>query len=821
MSPEQTDYKPEEKESAEGQAQQNKNNSLVVAKDILPESMLVIPLHERPMFPKMMGPVIVDDRKLQKAVLDHMKADKALYFALLLQKPAENGLPRRAENEDDFFSVGVVARVMQVSPPKQGEPMQVLLQALERCSIVSMQKDGEIFTARVSYWFETVVESNEEYKAYSVAIIDCIKELVNLNPLFKEGLSLLIERINLSDPGSLADFAASMTTSSGADIQDVLETQDVRERLEMVLLLLKKEVEISKLKAKISRRIEERLSRQQREFFLKQQLQEIKKELGLAKDNTQVELEKYRKRLSRLSPPDEAKQRIDEELERFRLIEASSPEFNISRTYLDWLTIMPWGQYSTDSYDRTKARKILDRDHYGLEEVKERILELIAVANKRGELSGTILLLQGPPGVGKTSIGRSIAKSLGRKFYRFSLGGIRDEAEIKGHRRTYIGAMPGKCIQAIRTCKTANPLIMLDEIDKIGASFRGDPASALLEVLDPEQNKDFLDHYLDVRFDLSKILFICTANQLDTIPAPLMDRMEVIQLPGYILEEKVEIARRHLIPKQLKEHGLTKKDITLPKTTLAAIVDGYAREAGVRGLENCIKKILRKTVEKIVDQPGGRIYIKKTDLAEMLGKKLFSTENAYKKPRIGVVTGLAYTGLGGTTLYIESVAIPATRPGFKQTGQLGNVMIESSEIAYSYVRSLMRNDKRGLKFFDNNLIHLHVPAGATPKDGPSAGITMACSLFSLATGRPIERPLAMTGELTLTGMVMPIGGVKEKMIAAKRAGIREILLPSENRQDFVLLPEHIKEGIEVHFVASFEEAVRICFPKSLGDKRQG
>ncbi len=785
--------------------------SLVIAKNLLPEQMMVVPLLDRPMFPKMMGPIIVDDSILQQAVLKYVNQNEPLYFGLILQKPTEDGLAHAAESEDDFFKVGVVARVIQVSPYTKGEPLQVLVQALERFDVVSMMKKDAIFTAVVKYSFETIEENTEEFKAYSGAIIDCIKELVNLNPLFKEGLSLLIERINLSDPGSLADFAASMTTSSGSEIQNVLETLDVRKRLEMVLILLKNEVEISKLKAKISKRIEEQLSKQQREFFLKQQLQEIKKELGLAKDDTQTEIEKYQKRLKKLVPSEEARAKIEEEIEKLKLLGASSPEFNVTRTYLDWLTVLPWGVYSKDSYNQKKAQKILDKDHYGLDDVKDRILELISVGVIKGDLSGTILLLQGPPGVGKTSIGRSVAESLGREFYRFSLGGMRDEAEIKGHRRTYIGAMPGKFVQAIKTCNTANPVIMLDEIDKIGASFHGDPASALLEVLDPEQNCDFLDHYLDVRFDLSKIFFICTANQLDTIPGPLMDRMEVIQLPGYILEEKVEIARRHLIPKQLKAHGLTAKQVTLSKAVVSGIVDGYAREAGVRGLENCIKKILRKTVGKIIDNPEQNVRIKKDELRDFLGKRYFSEEHAYKKPRVGVITGLAYTSMGGTTLHIEAVPIPTGQAGFKQTGQLGKVMVESSEIAYSYIRSLMGGDKGGGEFFSKNLIHLHVPAGATPKDGPSAGITMACALYSLVTNCPVKENMAMTGELTLTGLVMPIGGVKEKMIASKRAKVREVVLPKDNQEDFELLPDHIKEGITPYFVSSFEEVIRICF----------
>lgn len=811
MAEETTVLTPDGIDSPAKEEKQGASTSLVVSKDILPENLLIIPLHDRPMFPKMMGPVIIDDMSLQKAVMEHAEKDTPLYFGLVLVKPKEDGLAHAPEGQDDFFPVGVVTRVIQVSPQKQGEPLQVLVQALDRFDIVTMIKKDRMFTADVTYRLEQIEENTGELKAYSVAIIDCIKELVNLNPLFKEGLSLLIERINLSDPGSLADFAASMTTSSGTEIQAILETRKVRKRLETVLILLKNEVEISKLKAKISKRIEEQLSKQQREFFLKQQLQEIKKELGLAKDDSQAEIEKYEKRLKSLNLPDEAREKIKDELGKLKLLGASSPEFNVTRTYLDWLTILPWGVYSEDSYSIKKASKILDQDHYGLKDVKDRVLELISVGKIKGDLSGTILLLQGPPGVGKTSVGRSVARSLGREFFRFSLGGMRDEAEIKGHRRTYIGAMPGKFVQAIKTCKTANPVIMLDEIDKIGASFQGDPASALLEVLDPEQNRDFLDHYLDVRFDLSKILFICTANQLDTIPAPLMDRMEVIQLPGYILEEKVEIAKRHLIPKQLKEHGLTLKQVTLSKAIISAVVDGYAREAGVRGLENCIKKILRKTVSRILENPEKNVRIRKDELRDLLGKRYFSEEQAFKKPRVGVITGLAYTSMGGTTLHIESVPILSGQPGFKQTGQLGQVMVESSEIAYSYIRSLNKDDSEQAEFFKKNLIHLHVPAGATPKDGPSAGITMACSLYSLLINQPIRKGIAMTGELTLTGLVMPIGGVKEKMIASKRAKVQEVLLPKDNQEDFELLPDHIKEGITAHFVSTFNEVKRICF----------
>jgi ATP-dependent Lon protease len=803
---------PDEIENPEVQSEKDAPKSLVVAKDLLPDNIMIIPLHDRPMFPKMMGPIFIDDPVMRQTVMKHLDKNTPLYFGLILVKPSDDGLAHPPRNGDDFFRVGVVVRVAQVSPYKPEEPLQVVAQALDRFDVIALLKKDSVYMGEVKYWQEQVTENTEELKAYSVAIIDCIKDLVNLNPLFKEGLSLLIERINVSDPGSLADFAASMTTSSGAEIQRILEIRDVRARIEAVLVLLKKEVEISKLKAKISKRIEEQLSKQQREFFLKQQLQEIKKELGLAKDDTQTEIEKYEKRLKKRDLPEEARGRVKEEIEKLKLLGSSSPEFNVTRTYLDWLTVLPWGVYTNDNYNIKKAAKILDNDHYGLADVKERILELISVGVFKGDLSGSILLLQGPPGVGKTSIGQSVARSLGRKFYRFSLGGMRDEAEIKGHRRTYIGAMPGKFIQAIKSCESSNAVIMLDEIDKVGASFRGDPASALLEVLDPEQNRDFLDHYLDVRFDLSKILFMCTANQLETIPGPLMDRMEVIQLPGYILAEKVEIARRHLIPKQLREHGLKPKQVTLTKTVLSSIIDGYAREAGVRGLENCIKKILRKTVRKIAAESGKNIRIQKRELQELLGRRLFVEDNSFKKPRVGVITGLAYTSMGGTTLYIESIPIPSGQPGFKQTGQLGQVMVESSEIAYSYVRFLMRDNDQVRDFFEKNQIHLHVPAGATPKDGPSAGITMACSLYSLVVNQPIKPYMAMTGELTLTGLVMPIGGVKEKMIASRRSKVKEVVLPRGNREDFELLPDHIKEEITPHFVGTFKDVLKVCFP---------
>ena len=788
------------------------DKSLVVSEDVFPESLIIVPLYDRPLFPKMLLPVIISDEKLEKVLLEELK-ESLRYVGLVYSFEQDKNSPAEGvTSPKNLAQIGAVGRIVQAS--KHGnDPMHIIVQVMERFEIKEIDADDPVLKAKVEYLQDTGGQKTEyELKAFSVSIINLIKELVQLNPLFKEELGLLMGRINLKDPATLADFAASMTTASGKELQEILETRNIKTRIEKALNLLRHELEVAKLQFKISQRVEDRMSQQQREFFLREQLKEIKKELGITKEGSESETEKYEARIKKLNLTEEAKERINEEMEKLRLIEPASPEYNVTRTYLDWLTILPWGIYSKDYFNIQRAARILNRDHYGLNDVKDRILELISVGIISGDLAGSIVLLVGPPGTGKTSVGQSIAKALGRKFYRFSLGGMRDEAEIKGHRRTYIGALPGKFINAIKTSKTANPVIMLDEIDKIGASFQGDPASALLEVLDPEQNKDFLDHYLDVRFDLSKVLFICTANQTETIPPALLDRMEVIRLSGYIIEEKLEIARKHLLPKQLKTHGLKKSQFSLPKVVLREIIDGYAREAGVRGLENNLKKLLRKSARKIVEEESDCVKISKHDLPEMLGRKTFAEETRYKKPKIGVITGLAYTSVGGATLFIEASCVEAKNPGFKQTGQLGDVMVESTEIAYTYIRSIGSKDKKIQKFFTENFVHLHVPAGATPKDGPSAGITMACALYSLVTQEPVIANLAMTGELTLTGLVMPVGGIKEKTIAARRAGITQLIFPAENQKDFDDLDESIKGGIKPYFVKNFSEVLPVGFP---------
>ena len=801
-----------ETKGAEEDPPQSAETSIIVASDLLPTSLIIVPLFDRPFFPKMMVPILLSNEELVNNILESLN-DKQKYVGLLFAEETEG--EGESFKVQRFAKVGVAGKVMQINR-KPDAPAQLLVQCMERFEVVELSETS-LRRARVRYWYDDPTSNDEEVKAYSISIISCIKELVQLKPLFREELSLLMGNINLKEPGTLADFSSSMTTSSGEELQKILGTRPLLERAELALILLKKELEISKIQVQINKRIEDRLSTQQRQFFLKEQLKEIKKELGLSKDDKESEEEKFRKRIEALTLTEEASERIEEELEKLRLLEPSSPEFNVTRAYLDWLTVLPWGKTTEDNEDIEQAEEILQADHYGLEDVKDRILELISVGMMNGNLSGTIILLVGPPGVGKTSIGQSIARSLNREFYRFSVGGMRDEAEIKGHRRTYIGALPGKFVQALKVCKSSNPVLMLDEVDKIGSSFRGDPASALLEVLDPEQNKDFLDHYLDVRFDLSKVLFICTANQLDTIPGPLLDRMEVIRLSGYILEEKLQIARRHLIERQLSSHGLKPEEFQIDDNTLREVIDGYAREAGVRNLEKQLKKMMRKAARQIVtergkENPKTEVQINKEDLKEYLGKRSFTEEQAFTEPKVGVVMGLAYTALGGATLHIEARSIFNKNGGLKQTGQLGDVMKESAEIAYSYVRSLLQNDPDAKEFFEERMIHLHVPAGATPKDGPSAGITMACALTSLIFDTPLKAGLAMTGELTLTGVVLPIGGVKEKTIAARRAKISELVFPADNQEDFEDLDDSVREGITAHFVKKLEDVLAIGFP---------
>ncbi len=790
-------------------------SGIVLARQMYPRELPIIPLMHRPVFPRMTVPVQIEQPELIEAVVSQANSDHKLVGLVLVREAAQDPAePERPVRGDALHKVGVIAEIDQIAQYAENG-VQVMLSATERFKIKGIVQNDPTIIARVDYLSETSPLEAEELKAYVVSVVQNIKELVALNPLHKEELSMFMSRSDLHVPGRLADIAAALTTAEGRELQDILETLDIGERLNKVLVLIRKEIDISRIQVKIGKQIEEKISSRQRDFFLREQLKAIKKELGIEKEGKEAEVDKFIERIEKLTLTAEARQRIDEEIEKLKLIEPASPEFSVTRNYVDWLTALPWGIHSEDTYEIAEAEKVLNRDHFGLEDVKERILEFLSVGIKTGSISGTILCFVGPPGVGKTSIGRSIAESMGRTFYRFSLGGMRDEAEIKGHRRTYIGALPGKFIQAMKTCGTQNPVIMLDEIDKIGASYRGDPASALLEVLDPEQNDAFLDHYLDVRFDLSNVLFICTANQTDSIPLPLLDRMEIIHLPGYILEEKLSIARRFLIPKQLRAHGVTRREVFIGAPAIRAIIDGYAREPGVRTLEQQIRKVLRKCVKRIVEKKAkDRLVIDPEDVSRLLGKPVFDADHAYPHNRPGVVTGLAWTRLGGETLHVEANAVETGKPAFRQTGQLGDVMVESSEIAYTVIRAQCAP---GDTFFERHSIHLHVPAGATPKDGPSAGITMAAALYSLHTGLCARPSLAMTGELTLTGRVMPIGGVKEKTIAAKRSSIREIILPVGNRRDYEELPAHVRKGLTVHYAETLDDVLDIA----IGKKRRG
>lgn len=792
-----------------------------------PNHVFVVPLNRRPFFPGMAAPLVIEPGPYYE-VLKLVAKSEHKYIGLLLTKAEDADIYKISFN--DLHKVGVLARILRIIPIEQGGA-QVIVNIEKRLTVSRPIKSSKFLMASVTYHQDATTIS-DELKAYSISIITTIKELLKLNPLFKEELQIFLGHSDFTEPGKLADFAVALTTATREELQNVLETFNVQSRIDKALLLLKKELDLSVLQNSINQKIEATISKSQKEYFLREQLKTIKKELGSEKDDKTIDVEKFEGRLKQRKVPPEVMKTIQEELEKLNSLEAMSAEYSVCRNYLDWLTIVPWGVFSEECNDLSQAEKNLAEDHHGLEDIKERILEFIGVGKLAGGIRGSILCLVGPPGVGKTSIGKSIARALNRKFYRFSVGGMRDEAEIKGHRRTYIGAMPGKLIQALKYTQTANPVIMLDEVDKIGSSYHGDPASALLEVLDPEQNKEFLDHYLDVRCDLSNVLFIVTANVLDTIPEPLKDRMETLRLSGYILEEKLQIAQKYLIPRHRKEMGLKASQVEFTTQGLATIVNGYAREAGVRSLENYIKRILRKVALKIVKAqeknsktkaaPGAKklskpktekLRITPATLNAYIGKPLFTSDRFYKRNPVGVCTGLAWTSLGGATLYIEAIKVAAEKTGMKLTGQAGEVMKESSEIAWSYLHSAIHKYAPEYTFFAKSQVHIHIPEGATPKDGPSAGITMVTALLSLLIDTAVADDLGMTGELTLTGRVLAIGGLKEKLIAARRSNLKQLIFPKENLRDFEELPEYLRKGLKVHFVEHYDEVFAIAFPK--------
>ena len=804
----------------------------------LPSSLFILPLLRRPLFPGMAAPFFVEQPGPYYEMLKQISKTEHKCLGLVLTKSED--LELNSVTFDNLHKVGVMARVLRIIPIEKGGA-QIILNIEKRLTLRSQVKDGKLLKARVAYHDDNTVLSNE-LKAYAISIIATIKDLLKLNPLFKEELQIFLGHSDFTEPGKLADFAVALTTASREELQDLLETFDVPSRIDKALLLLKKELDLSVLQNSITKKIETTLNKSQKEFFLREQLKTIKKELGIEKSDKESDKEKFESRLKERKVPPEVMKVIKDELEKFSALEVQSAEYSVSRGYLDWLTLLPWGIYSQECHDLAKAEKILETDHYGLEDIKQRILEFISVGKLSGGVRGSIICLVGPPGVGKTSVGKSIARALNRKFYRFSVGGMRDEAEIKGHRRTYIGAMPGKLIQALKICQTMNPVIMLDEVDKMGSSYHGDPASALLEVLDPEQNSEFLDHYLDVRCDLSNILFIVTANVLDTIPEALKDRMDILRLSGYILQEKLEIARKYLVPRNRQIMGLKSSQIAFSVAALSQIINGYAREAGVRNLENQIKKVMRKVAmsivkeqevdqraqDKIAAENPPKKFSKKVpakapvapaksnigtaNLITYLGKPMYTNDRFYARTPVGVCMGLAWTALGGATLYIEAIKVAAETTAMKLTGQAGQVMKESSEIAWSYLHSALHKYAHGYTFFEKAHVHIHIPEGATPKDGPSAGITMVTALLSLLTDTPVVENLGMTGELTLTGRILPIGGLKEKLVAARRSGVKILIFPKDNVRDYDELPEYVKKGLTIHFVEHYDEVFSIAFP---------
>lgn len=778
--------------------------AIIPADQVLPNTLRILPLTGRPIFPGIFTPMMVTAPEDVAVVEEALAADKMLGLVLTKREDSDR------HQASELHSVGTATKIVKkINLPDGG--VNIFISTMKRFSIRKVLSNGTPIVVAAEYLEEVVDDDGRELQALTRSLLTEMKQVSENNPLFSEEMRL--NMVNIDYPGKIADFITSILNIDREEQQRILETMDVKQRIEQVLIHIKREQELLALQNRIQQQINEKIQQSQREYFLREELKAIKQELGMPTDARSEEHKRFQDAIAKLPLQGEAKERVDKELEKFSVMEQSSPEFQVTRNYLETIISLPWADPEPEQVDVHKAQKVLDADHYGLEDVKERIIEFLAVRRLKQDFKGSIVCLVGPPGVGKTSIGKSVARALGKQFFRFSVGGMRDEAEIKGHRRTYIGAMPGKIVQGLSVVKSKNPVFMIDEIDKLGQSFQGDPASALLEVLDPEQNVEFRDHYLDLPFDISNIFFITTANTLDTIPAPLRDRMEIIRLSGYIDDEKIAIARKYLIPKSAERAGLKKRDVKYSKKALQAIARGYAREAGVRNFEHALDRIHRKLARKMVmEEAQPPFTVEPEQIEELLGRPSFRDDVATQELRPGMAIGLAWTAYGGDTLTIEAVSNPG-KEGFKITGQMGEVMQESASIAYTYVRHIAEQHNVSAKQFEQNTIHLHIPAGATPKDGPSAGITMATSLLSLVTGKRVKKGVAMTGELSLLGKVLPIGGLKEKTIAARRNRFKEIIIPKENERDLEEIPDHVKKGITFHPVSTFEEVVERAFPK--------
>ncbi len=777
-----------------------------------PDVLFAFPLKESTLFPDMTVPVLVASTALNE--LQRQDEPQRRFVSFFCQKHDVD-----VAGPEDLHTIGVTARVLRFTTTPEGLNALVV-QVTHRCQIERfIQASPHKLVAKVQLLHD---ESNKEdqpfIEALSRNLHQLLEEIAGLTPQLSDEFVLLVQQ--LESPSHLADFVALQFLNSIDERQPFLQTLSLRKRLEMALTVLLKESEMLKLQNQLREEIHSQMEQRQREFLLREQLRLIREELGDQVDEKELDAEKYAARILEANMPEEAESRAKEELRRLSVLPPEAAEYNIIRTYLDWLCDLPWSQQSEGHIDLRRARSVLNRDHYGLERVKERIVEFLAVHKLKPDQKGAILCLSGPPGVGKTSLGRSIAEAMGREFFRFSVGGMRDEAEIKGHRRTYVGAMPGKLLQALKRVKTRNPVLMLDEIDKIGKDWRGDPASALLEVLDPEQNQNFLDHYLDVPFDLSEVMFVVTANYRDSIPAPLLDRMEVIDLSGYIPEEKVEIARRFLLPRQREAHGLEAERLQISRKALARIVQEYTREAGVRELERQIGAVCRKLAIRVAESSTRRskpvrVRVQESNLDKYLGPPRYLRDQALRdNPRPGRVIGLAWTPFGGETLVIEVTRFEGSGK-LELTGKLGDVMTESSRLALSYLKSQAERYHIDISSLSKTDLHLHVPAGAVPKDGPSAGIAITTAFLSLLAegGWEVPTDLAMTGEITLLGDVLPVGGVREKVVAAASIGIPRIILPMQNRKDVEEVPIYIREKIEFTFVEHFDEVIELVFPK--------
>lgn len=789
---------------ADGKERKIDSNSILPVEQILPNKLNIIAIQGRPIFPGVFTPLMVSSAEDVKVVEAAYEGDGFLGI-IMAKKDSDNSTIA------DLYEVGTAARIIKkINMPDGG--INIFISTIKRFKIrKALNKTNPIF-ATVEY-LDDEEDSTFEVKALTRAIVSEMKEISDNNPMFSEEMRL--NMVNIDHPGKIADFIASILNVEKEDQQRILETVNVRRRLEQVLVFIKREQELLRIQKKIQHELNEKIEKNQREYFLREELKSIQEELGTDSNGNLNDYQKFKEKIEKLNFTGEIKEAVDSELQKFNLIDPNSAEYIGTRNFLELVCNLPWQDSAVEDYNLSNASKVLEDDHYGLDDVKKRIMEYLSVRKLKKDNKGSIVLLVGPPGVGKTSIGKSIAKAMNKPFYRFSVGGMRDEAEIKGHRRTYIGAMPGKIIQGLKITKSRSPVFLIDEIDKMGQSHQGDPASALLEVLDPEQNINFRDNYLDLPFDISNVFFILTANTLDSIPGPLLDRAEVIQLSGYIDQEKMEIAKKYLIPKNLEKNGLKKNQVKFTKAALSCIAEEYAREAGVRNFEKNLDKINRKIVTKLMaDEKADKAQtftVDASDLQEYLGKPVFDESEIKCASKPGTAIGLAWTSMGGDTLLLESISFPGKNE-LQLTGQMGDVMKESAQIAFNWVKKYVeQNEIKKPEWFEQNVIHLHIPEGATPKDGPSAGITMATTFMSLLTGKTIKKNLAMTGELSLTGQVLPIGGLREKTVAARRNRIKTIIIPKANVRDLDEIPDHVKAGIKFMPVSDVKEVIDFVF----------